>query len=142
MAGHALTLDFLRDMRVTAPEPKKHNTTGAIRPTFFRGATWPEDAPVEAVPVEKAVVKQKPPKKRAQAAETMPGVEKVRFTKKEAAWSLGICLRSLNYRIQAGKIHTKRDGDGVFITASELKRYNKSDHTEAFRTRPPNNASG
>jgi len=106
----------------------------------------PATAKKTAMPV--GVPKQKPPKKppapknklerqqeemRARAVDAMPEIKKVRYTKKEAAWSLGMCVRSLEYRIRARLIKLERDGRRRYITQAEIDRYNKTDHAKSFR---------
>jgi hypothetical protein len=53
---------------------------------------------------------------------------KLRFSRREAARVLGMSQRTLDYRIKAGEIKTKRDGDRVYITAAELRGYSQRDH--------------
>lgn len=48
---------------------------------------------------------------------------KFRYSRKEAAISLGMCLRTLDMRIASGAIQTVRDGKKVFITREVLRRY-------------------
>lgn len=48
---------------------------------------------------------------------------KFRYSRKEAAVSLGISLRTLDTRIASGAIQTVRDGKKVLITRDVLRRY-------------------
>jgi hypothetical protein len=110
--------------------------------------------PLEAKAVEAVAVlvpKQKPPKKppapnnklarqqqemREAALEAMPPIKKTRYSKKEAAWILGMCVSSLEYRIRNSEIEMKRDGRRRYITQAEIDRYNKRDHNIPFRPPP------
>ena len=65
-------------------------------------------------------------------------VEKFLFTRKEAAYSLGLSPRSVDYLIQAKKLETRRIGSKVLVTRESLRLYARGNHPEAIR--PTNDA--
>lgn len=54
--------------------------------------------------------------------------KRLRVRRSEAPSFLGISLRQLDYRISQKEIRTVRDGDAVFITMAELRRYATANH--------------
>jgi excisionase family DNA binding protein len=50
--------------------------------------------------------------------------------RKEAAWLLGISVRSLDYLIANKQLATRKIGGRVLIPHSELVRFSRADHFE------------
>ena len=50
--------------------------------------------------------------------------------RKEAAWLVGISVRSLDYLIANKQLATRKIGGRVLIPHSELVRFSKADHFE------------
>jgi excisionase family DNA binding protein len=81
---------------------------------------------------------------RIKSGRTRPGeqvsdaVEKFLFTREEAAYSLGISKRSIDYLIQAKKLETRRIGTKVLVIRESLRQYKRGNHPEAIR--PPKDA--
>lgn len=50
------------------------------------------------------------------------GVLKLLYSRKEAAFALGLSARSLDYLIDGGHIDVRRIGSRVMVPAEELKR--------------------
>jgi excisionase family DNA binding protein len=48
-------------------------------------------------------------------------IEKLFYRRQEAAYALGLPLRSIDYMIADHRIHTRRYGRSVLIPASEIK---------------------
>lgn len=55
------------------------------------------------------------------------------FTRKEAAHSLGVCVRTLDYLIAKGDLETKRIGKKILIPREVLRRYASGNHPEAVQ---------
>jgi hypothetical protein len=53
---------------------------------------------------------------------------RLRVRRSEAPEYLGISQRQLDYRIANKEIRTVRDGDAVFISMAELRRYASTNH--------------
>ena len=60
-------------------------------------------------------------------------IEKLLYSRKDAAQALSISIRSLDYLIERGDFSTKRIGKKVLIPAGELRRFAKGDHPKALR---------
>jgi hypothetical protein len=54
--------------------------------------------------------------------------KRLRVRRSEAPAYLGISQRQLDYRIAQKEIRTVRDGDAVFISMAELRRYASTNH--------------
>jgi len=54
--------------------------------------------------------------------------KRLRIRRSEAPEYLGISQRQLDYRIASKEIRTVRDGDAVFISMAELRRYATTNH--------------
>jgi hypothetical protein len=59
-----------------------------------------------------------------------PEVHRLLHPRKEAAWLLGISVRSLDYLIANKQLATRRNGGRVLIPHSELVRFSRADHFE------------
>jgi excisionase family DNA binding protein len=64
-------------------------------------------------------------------------VMKFNYTKKEAAYSLGVCVRTVDHLIHRGDLETKRIGKRVLIPREVLRRYAAGDHPEATNLNEP-----
>jgi hypothetical protein len=62
-------------------------------------------------------------------------IEKLLYSRKDAAQALSISIRSLDYLIERGDFSTKRIGKKVLIPAAELRRFARGDHPKPLRTR-------
>jgi hypothetical protein len=58
----------------------------------------------------------------------LPTDKRLRVSRSEAPAYLGISQRQLDYRIASKEIRTVRDGDAVFISMAELRRYATTNH--------------
>ena len=58
----------------------------------------------------------------------MYSVEKFLYSRKEAALSLGISVRSLDYIVARKELPTRRIGGKVLIPAAALKKFAAADH--------------
>ncbi len=63
-------------------------------------------------------------------------VEKFLFNRREAALSLGISVRSIDYFIGARKLETRRIGAKVLIPRESLRLFARANHTEAISSTP------
>ena len=62
------------------------------------------------------------------AAAISPDTPKLLFTRKEAAYSLGLSLRSIATLLKNGKLKYRRVGNKPLILHESLVRFTKSDH--------------
>jgi hypothetical protein len=61
-------------------------------------------------------------------ADISSNVPKFLFSRKEAAYSLGIGVRSLDHLIARKELATRRLGKKVMVPAKELERFSRADH--------------
>jgi excisionase family DNA binding protein len=61
-------------------------------------------------------------------------VEKLLYSRRDAAEALSISIRSVDYLIERGDLPTKRIGKKVLIPAADLRRFARGDHPEALRS--------
>jgi hypothetical protein len=59
-----------------------------------------------------------------------PEEHRLLHPRKEAAWLLGISIRSLDYLIANKQLATRKIGGRVLIPHSKLVRFSKADHFE------------
>ncbi len=57
-------------------------------------------------------------------------VHRLLHPRKEAAWQLGISVRSLDYLIANKLLATRKIGGRILIPHSELVRFSRADHFE------------
>lgn len=57
------------------------------------------------------------------------------YSKKEAAASLGVSARTVDYLIARGELETKRIGKKVLIPREVLRRFACADHPEAVNNK-------
>jgi hypothetical protein len=62
-------------------------------------------------------------------------IEKFLFTRKETAFSLGISVRTVDYRISQKLLDTRREGAKRLVTRESIRRYAARDHPEAISPR-------
>jgi hypothetical protein len=62
------------------------------------------------------------------SADVSSSVPKLLFSRKEAAYSLGIGIRSLDHLIARKELATRRLGKKVMVPAKELERFSRADH--------------
>lgn len=65
----------------------------------------------------------------------MQEVEKFRFTRKEAAFSQGLSIRSIDYLVSSRRLDSRRDGGRILIPRESLRRYALAHHTEPIRSK-------
>jgi hypothetical protein len=61
-------------------------------------------------------------------------VEKLLYSRRDAAHALSISIRSLDYLVERGELPTKRIGKKVLIPGPDLRRFARGDHPEALRS--------
>jgi hypothetical protein len=66
-------------------------------------------------------------------------VEKFLFARKEAAFSLGMSIRSIDYLIAKGELSTRRVGSKIMIPRESLRLFARGHHPEAMKpeSEPP-----
>ena len=64
---------------------------------------------------------------------TVPVIEKFLFNRKEAALSLGISVRSLDYLISRRELETRRIGKKVLVPRESLRKFARANHTEGIK---------
>lgn len=57
-------------------------------------------------------------------------VIKFNYTRDEAAFSLGVSVRIIDYLIERGDLDTRRIGKKVLVPREALRRYAAADHPE------------
>ena len=67
----------------------------------------------------------------------MVEVEKFLFNRREAALSLGVSIRSVDYLIAGGKLETRRIGKKVLVTRESLRLFARGHHTDPIRPAAP-----
>jgi excisionase family DNA binding protein len=56
-------------------------------------------------------------------------VPKLLFSRREAAYSLGLSLRSISYLLKTGKLKFRKVGSKTLIPHESLIRFSKMDHS-------------
>lgn len=59
-----------------------------------------------------------------------PEVHRLLHPRKEAAWLLGISVRSLDYLIANKQLATRKIGGRILVPHNELVRFSRADHFE------------
>jgi hypothetical protein len=62
-----------------------------------------------------------------------PVSERLLYPRKEAAFKLGISIRSLDYLIAGKRLRAQRVAKRVLVHAKELERFARMDHTDGVR---------
>jgi excisionase family DNA binding protein len=65
------------------------------------------------------------------------GVKKLLYTKREAAFALGISVRSIDYLIATKQLEARRIGGRVLIPVKEVERFAASNHYENVTSAAP-----
>jgi hypothetical protein len=60
-------------------------------------------------------------------------IEKFLYNRKEAALSLGLSVRSVDYIIARRELETRRVGKKVLVTRESLRRFAGANHPEPIR---------
>ena len=60
----------------------------------------------------------------------MDRIPKLLASKKEAAYSLGVSLRAVDYKIASGELPTRRIGRRVLVPVTALQKFARQDHTD------------
>jgi hypothetical protein len=60
-------------------------------------------------------------------------IEKFLYNRKEAALSLGVSVRSVDYIIARRELETRRVGKKVLVTRESLRRFAGANHPEPIR---------
>jgi hypothetical protein len=63
-------------------------------------------------------------------------VEKFLFARKEAAYSIGVSVRSVDYLIAKGDLATRRIGKKVLVTRESLRLFARGNHPEPIGESP------
>jgi excisionase family DNA binding protein len=58
-------------------------------------------------------------------------VEKLLYSKEEAAYALGLSKRSIDYLISGRKLETRRIGSRVLIPADSLHKFARANHFDS-----------
>jgi hypothetical protein len=67
-------------------------------------------------------------------------VEKLLYSRRDAAKALSLSIRPIDYLIATGRLTTRRIGGKILIPTSAVRRFAREDHPESVRTarpRPP-----
>ena len=68
-------------------------------------------------------------------------VEKLLYSRRDAAKALSLSIRSIDYLIAMGRLTMRRIGGKILIPTSAVRRFAREDHPESIRTagpHPPN----
>ena len=60
-------------------------------------------------------------------------VERLLFSRRDAAVALSLSVRSIDYLISNGELSTRRIGRKILIPAVEIRRFARRDHPRAVR---------
>ena len=61
------------------------------------------------------------------------GVEKLLYSRRDAARALSLSVRSIDYVIYTGRIPTRRVGGKILIYVTDIRRFAKADHPSFVR---------
>jgi hypothetical protein len=61
-------------------------------------------------------------------SEAPAGVKKLLYSKREAAWALGISVRAIDYLISTKQLETRRIGGRVLIPVGKVEHFAASNH--------------
>jgi hypothetical protein len=61
-------------------------------------------------------------------------VEKLLYSRRDAATALSLSIRSIDYLITTGKLLIRRVGGKTMVTAGSVRRFAREDHPETVRT--------
>jgi hypothetical protein len=60
-------------------------------------------------------------------------IQKLLFSRKDAATALSLSVRSIDYLISSGDLITRKIGRKILIPAAEVRRFARCDHPSAVR---------
>lgn len=60
-------------------------------------------------------------------------VEKLLYSRRDAAEALSLSIRSVDYLITTGRLPSRRIGSKILIPAGAIRRFAREDHPEAVR---------
>jgi len=60
-------------------------------------------------------------------------IEKLLYSRQDAAVALSVSLRSIDYLISDGKLTARRIGRKTLIPVTEIRRFARGDHPEGIR---------
>jgi hypothetical protein len=63
-------------------------------------------------------------------------VEKLLYSRRDAARALSLSVRSIDYLIYTGRISTRRVGGKILIHVTDIRRFAKTDHPALLRVPP------
>ena len=63
-------------------------------------------------------------------------VQKLLYTRRDAAQALSLSVRSIDYLICTGRLPTRRIGGRILIHVTDVRRFAKSDHPGSVRVPP------
>ncbi|MBB5331798.1 hypothetical protein [Tunturiibacter gelidoferens] len=66
----------------------------------------------------------------AAADPNFTGVTKLLYSRREASWSIGLSLRSLDGLVASGQLKTRKMGRRIMVPASELEKFALKDHMD------------
>ena len=64
-----------------------------------------------------------------QSIDPRPNVEKLLYSRKEAAYALGVSLRTIDYMIANKRLAFRKFGGKILIPVNEVRRVSRMDHT-------------
>jgi hypothetical protein len=65
-----------------------------------------------------------------------PNIEKLLYSREDAATALSVSVRSIDYLISDGRLITRRIGRKTLIPVTEIRRFARGDHPEGIRRLP------
>ena len=63
-------------------------------------------------------------------------VEKLLYSRRDAARALSLSVRSIDYLIYTGRLPTRRVGGKILVPANDVRRFARTDHPEFVRVKP------
>ena len=60
-------------------------------------------------------------------------VEKLLYSRRDAAEALSLSIRSIDYLITTGRLSSRRVGSKILIPAGAIRRFAREDHPESVR---------
>lgn len=64
------------------------------------------------------------------------GVEKLLYSRRDAARALNLSIRSIDYLIYTGRLPTRRIGGKILVHVTDVRRFAKTDHPSFLRVPP------
>jgi hypothetical protein len=60
-------------------------------------------------------------------------VQKLLYSRRDAAGALSLSVRSIDYLISTGRLPTRRVGGKILVPVADVRRFAKHDHPEPLR---------